>query len=88
MSGTSDNGLTFGAAIDLSEDARCGRHPTTLGVAILVSCDFGTLDVSATLTVRSTGPCRNRLRRRGVDQTDEPQPAMPASNGNGGLDGH
>ena len=67
MSGTSDNGLTFGAAIDLSEDA--GDVDTDdAGVAIFVSGDFGTLTLGDTDGRVRLGPAGSRLRRRGVDQ--------------------
>jgi outer membrane protein OmpU len=47
MSGTSDNGLTFGAAIDLDENA-ANVGTDGAGVAIFVSGDFGTLTLGDT----------------------------------------
>jgi hypothetical protein len=47
MSGTSDNGLTFGAAVDLDENAG-GVGTDDAGVAIFVSGDFGTLTLGDT----------------------------------------
>jgi outer membrane protein OmpU len=47
LSGASDNGLTFGAAIDLDEDAGA-VNTDDAGVAIFVSGDFGTLTMGDT----------------------------------------
>jgi outer membrane protein OmpU len=52
MSGTADNGLTFGAAIDIDETHRrrpIRRHPTTTAaLPIFISGDFGTLTLGDT----------------------------------------
>lgn len=47
LSGASDNGLTFGAAVDLDENAG-GVGTDDAGVAIFVSGDFGTLTMGDT----------------------------------------
>lgn len=47
MSGTADNGLTFGAAVDLDENAG-GVGTDDAGVAIFISGDFGTLTMGDT----------------------------------------
>jgi hypothetical protein len=47
MSGTADNGTTFGAAIDLDENA-AGVGLNDAGVAIFISGDLGTLTLGDT----------------------------------------
>jgi outer membrane protein OmpU len=47
MSGTADNGTTFGAAIDLDENA-AGVNQNDAGVAIFISGDLGTLTMGDT----------------------------------------
>jgi hypothetical protein len=47
MSGTADNGTTFGAAIDLDENA-AGVGTNDAGVAIFISGDLGTLTLGDT----------------------------------------
>jgi len=85
MSGTSDNGLTFGAAIDLSEDA--GAVDTDdAGVAIFVSGDFGTLTLGD--TDGALDWALQEVDFGGAASINDDHTGHAGFNGNGGLDGH
>lgn len=48
LSGSTDNGLTFGANVDLDEAGNLGREEDNQGTAVFISGDFGTLTLGDT----------------------------------------
>jgi outer membrane protein OmpU len=84
MSGTSDNGLTFGAAIDLDENA-ANVGTDDAGVAIFVSGDFGTLTLGD--TDGALDWAMQEVDFRGAASINDDHTAHLGFNGNSGLDG-
>jgi outer membrane protein OmpU len=84
MSGTADNGLTFGAAIDLDEAA--GAVGTNdAGVAIFVSGDFGTLTMGD--TDGAFDWALQEVNFNGAATLNDDETSHAGFSGNGGLDG-
>jgi outer membrane protein OmpU len=74
MSGTADNGLTFGAAIDLDEATVANVDNDDGGVAIFISGDFGTLTMGDTdgaldWAMTEVNVARRRFARRRRNRT-------------------
>jgi outer membrane protein OmpU len=85
MSGTADNGLTFGAAIDLDENA-AGVGTDDAGVAIFVSGDFGTLTLGD--TDGALDWAMQEVDFNGAASINDNHTSHAGFNGNSGLDGH
>ncbi|MGP1357669.1 porin [Roseicyclus sp.] len=85
MSGTADNGLTFGAAIDLDENA-ANVNQDDAGVAIFVSGDFGTLTMGD--TDGALDWAMQEVDFNGAASINDDHTSHAGFNGNGGLDGH
>jgi hypothetical protein len=85
MSGTSDNGLTFGAAIDLDENA-ANVGTDDAGVAIFVSGDFGTLTLGD--TDGALDWAMQEVDFNGAASINDNHTSHAGFNGNSGLDGH
>jgi len=84
MAGTSDNGLTFGAAIDLSEDAGDVDNDDA-GVAIFVDGEFGTLTLGD--TDGALDWAMQEVDFNGAASINDDHTTHAGFNGNGGLDG-
>jgi len=84
MSGTSDNGLTFGAAIDLDETP-VAVDTNDGGVAIFVSGDFGTLTMGD--TDGAFDWALQEVNFNGAASINDDHTVHAGFNGNGGLDG-
>ena len=85
MVGTADNGTTFGAAIDLDENA--GAVGTNdAGVTIFISGDYGTLAMGDTDGALDWAMQEVDLNAAGSINDDHT--THRGFNGNGGLDGH
>ena len=97
MSGTTDNGLTFGAAVDLDESLNQGGDPLAWaqngamtddnddgGVAIFISGGFGTLTLGDTDGGYDWGMAEVPAGPGGIADNSSSHSGW---NGNGGLDG-
>ena len=84
MSGTSDNGITFGAAIDLDETP-VAVDTNDGGVAMFVSGDFGTLTLGD--TDGALDWAMTEVSFNGAASINDDHTAHAGFNGNGGLDG-
>ncbi|MCU4652446.1 porin [Roseibacterium sp. SDUM158016] len=84
MSGTADNGLTFGAAIDLDENA-AGVGTNDAGVAIFISGDFGTLTMGD--TDGALDWAMQEVDFNGAASINDNHTTHGGFNGNAGLDG-
>jgi outer membrane protein OmpU len=76
MSGTADNGTTFGAAIDLDENA-AGVGTNDAGVAIFISGDLGTLTLGD--TDGALDWAMQEVDFNGARRSTTTTPRMPAS---------
>ena len=85
MSGTADNGLTFGAAIDADENA-ANVGTNDAGVAIFVSGEFGTLTMGD--TDGALDWAMQEVDFNGAASINDDHTVHAGFNGNGGLDGH
>jgi outer membrane protein OmpU len=85
MSGTADNGTTFGAAIDLDENA-AGVNQDDAGVAIFISGDLGTLTLGD--TDGALDWAMQEVDFNGAASINDDHTTHAGFNGNGGLDGH
>jgi outer membrane protein OmpU len=85
MSGTADNGTTFGAAIDLDENA-AGVGTNDAGVAIFISGDLGTLTMGD--TDGALDWAMQEVDFNGAASINDDHTTHAGFNGNGGLDGH
>ncbi len=84
MSGTADNGLTFGAAIDLDEDA--GAVDTDdAGVAMFISGELGTLTLGD--TDGALDWAMQEVDYNGAAAINSDHTGHAGFSGNGGLDG-
>jgi outer membrane protein OmpU len=84
MSGTADNGLTFGAAIDLDESA-AGVGTNDAGVAIFISGDFGTLTLGDTDGALDWAMTEVNVAGASINDNET---AHAGFSGNAYLDGH
>jgi outer membrane protein OmpU len=85
MSGTADNGTTFGAAIDLDENA-AGVGTDDAGVAIFISGDFGTLTMGD--TDGAVDWAMQEVDFGAPASINDDHTTHAGFNGNGLLDGH
>jgi outer membrane protein OmpU len=88
MSGTADNGLTFGAAVDLDESTGGGAFAPNDdgGTSIFISGDFGTLTMGDTDGALDWALTEVNVGSPGSIADDETTHA--GYNGNSALDGH
>jgi outer membrane protein OmpU len=88
MSGTADNGLTFGAAIDIDESQGGAAFggPDDGGVAIFVSGDFGTLTLGD--TDGALDWAMQEVNFNGGGSLGDDETAHLGFSGNAFLDGH
>jgi outer membrane protein OmpU len=85
MSGTADNGTTFGAAIDLDENA-AGVGTNDAGVAIFISGDLGTLTMGD--TDGALDWAMQEVDFNGAASINDDHTTHAGFNGNAALDGH
>jgi outer membrane protein OmpU len=85
MSGTADNGLTFGAAIDMDENA-ANVDNDDAGVAIFISGDFGTLTMGD--TDGALDWAMQEVDFNGAASINDDHTTHAGFSGNAWLDGH
>ncbi len=91
LSGTADNGLTFGTAIDIDESNTAGNAspfagPNDGGVAVFISGDFGTLTLGD--TDGALDWAMQEVNYNGGGSLGDDETAHSGFSGNAWLDGH
>ena len=84
MSGETDNGLTFGATVDLDENGRAFAAATQGGETIFISGNFGTLTMGDTDGAFDWAMSEVPV---GSGSLNDASTAHAGFNGNGGFDG-